>query len=127
MIRSLGQSCLLKQSKLALSINDIKLNRAEVGDLMQFSLVSQHGVYTNVDLLNFGKIVDYLGRPIGDETGKAEGAKVNIFAPAENQERKKIDSQLFTGNIAVDFTKPLAKGNFVVFQGDANKGIEHCF
>lgn len=81
-------------------------------------------MYTNVDLLNFGKIVDYLGRPIGDAPGKAEGAKVNIFAPAEKQERKKIDSQLFTGNIAVDFTKPLAKGNFVVFQGDANKGMQ---
>lgn len=48
---------------------------------------------------------------------------MNIYSGlAKNQDRKKIDTQIFTGNIAVDFTKPIAKGNFVVFNGTVNTG-----
>jgi len=100
--------------------------RIEVGNQLQFSIEGKEGVYTNVDPLNFGKIVNYLGKPINDPTAEPQGIKTNIFTTSsKKQERKTIDTQLFTGNIAVDFTKPLAKGNFIVFQGDANTGTEY--
>ena len=98
--------------------------RVEVGDQLEFSIEGSEGVYTNVDLLNFGKIVNYMGKPINDPTAEPQGAKANIFSVSgKKQQRKQINTQLFTGNIAVDFTKPLAQGNFIVFQGDSNTGI----
>lgn len=98
--------------------------RVEVGQQLEFSVEVKEGVYTNVDPLNFGKIVNYLGKPINDPTAEAHGFKANIFSASnKKQERQKINTQLFTGNIAVDFTRPLAQGNFIVFQGDSNTGI----
>ena len=97
--------------------------RFEAGESLRFSFTGQEGVYTNLDTLNFGKIVNYLGKPINDPTKADQGGKMNIYSNLpKNQDRKKIDTQLFTGNIAVDFTKPIAKGNFVVFNGTVNTG-----
>lgn len=98
-------------------------SRFEAGEFLRFSPTGQEGVYTNLDTLNFGKIVNYLGKPINDPTKEDQGGKINIYSNlSKNQDRKKIDTQIFTGNIAVDFTKPIAKGNFVVFQGNVNTG-----
>ncbi len=121
------------QTTAALILNDKKFisfipqfltkSRFEAGEYLRFSPTGQQGVYTNLDTLNFGKIVNYLGKPINDPTKEDQGGKMNIYSGlAKNQDRKKIDTQIFTGNIAVDFTKPIAKGNFVVFNGTVNTG-----
>jgi len=112
------------QTTAALLLND---NKFEAGEHLRFTFTGKEGVYTNVDTLNFGKIVNYLGKPVNDLSSDDQGGKLNIYShlSKSQKDRKKVDTQLFTGNIAVDFTKPLAKGNFIVFQGNVNTGKTH--
>lgn len=39
--------------------------------------------------------------------------------------RAATDSQVYTGNIQVDYSNPIAKGNFVVFKGNTGTGKTH--
>lgn len=95
----------------------------KAGQKLEFSMLPNVGVSTVLDYSNFGKIVNYKGATIQGEANKPDGPKVPIYQRVKKiGYNQRVSNQLFTGNISIDFTQPLARGNFICFQGESNTG-----
>jgi len=92
---------------------------------MKFSNNPKIGLETVADFTNFGKIVNYSGKVIQGEQKNPDGPRLEIYKKTPSKSgRKSRTTQLFTGNIAVDFTQPLFRGNFICFDGESGTGNE---
>jgi F0F1-type ATP synthase alpha subunit len=98
-------------------------SRYSVGEQLKFANSQKVGIDSILDTENAGKIVNYRGDVIQGEAKPLAGKKVPIYTRWSKLPRRKIvENQLFTGNIAIDFTSPIARGQYVCFNGEANTG-----
>lgn len=68
-------------------------------------------------------MLNFQGKPLEAKYREAEGPKEDIFKQKVRKEQHlKASEQLFTGNIAIDFTQPIAKGNITLFEGESRTG-----
>jgi F0F1-type ATP synthase alpha subunit len=115
----------LKNSKSSSRKDKIKTNRVKVHDRIKST---EQSLRIPFDANRSGKILDYMGRDVEkiDETVSAEDSK-ELFAklPLINPFKKGVpNGQVFTGNIAIDFTDPIPVGSFAYFRGSNNTGFK---
>ena len=102
-------------------IGDI-VSKEEANSILQVPIV----------LENTGKILNSQANDISGSLTETESKKAVAYIDimkktTSNAKRVKSDAQVFTGNIATDFSHPIAKGNFVVLKGEVNQGFYYFY
>ena len=100
-----------------------KLRRVKVADEVKGT---NKALKIPFDVSFSGKVLDYMGRDVEkiEEKVTAEEYK-ELFtkhAPINPFKKQVPYGQVFTGNIAIDFTDPIPVGSFAYFKGNSNTG-----
>lgn len=118
-------SLVLKNSKVpSRNVQQSHLIRIKIADEVRST---EKSLRIPFDANRSGKILDYMARDIEriDEPVSAEDSK-ELFSkpPPINPFKKGVPyGQVFTGNIAIDFTDPIPVGSFAYFRGTSNTGL----
>ena len=106
---------------------------AKIGDIVSKEEANST-LQVPIILENTGKILNSKANDISGSLTETETESKKAVAyldimkkTTSNAKRVKSDAQVFTGNIATDFSHPIAKGNFVVLKGEVNQGFYNFY